>query len=222
MIGPLIVFAHFFNTKDEGWHFYHDHNQTKIKNSTTCPKTEKEPQTLKELKGKVQTLLEEAVFHPTPQNILRYQRLQKKILDKSERFANIWAQMLIEEPDLDNTIDEPTSYYGNLAKKADQQQKHEQTMKYLSQTHGLILLIDSGSTAQKLRSVVEELAKHRQIPLVIINVDQNPEAISQIASQFGVKRLPAILMQHRVKRSTKIIGYGLLAADILEERMCAS
>lgn len=209
-----LLFAHFFDTKDEGWHFYHDRNQTNIQNS----KQEQEPKTLKELKEKTQTLLEEAVFHPTPQNILRYQRLQKKILDKSELFANIWTAMLIEEPDLDNTIDAPTSHYGNLAKKAEDQAQHEMIMKILSQTHGLILLIDSRSTSQKLRLVVEELSSHRQIPLVVINVDQNPE----IASHWGVKRIPAILLQHRVKRSTKIIGYGLLAADTLEERMSAS
>ena len=185
----LMIFAHFFDTKDQGWHFYHDQNQHLIQ------KREQEPKTLKELKEKVQALLEEAVFHPTPQNVLRYQRLQKKILDKSELFANIWAAMLIEDPDLDNTIDAPTSYYGNIAKKAEQQTHHEVIMKNLSQTHGLILLIDSRATSQKLRSVVEELAIRRQIPLVVINTDQNPD----IARQWEVKRIPAILLQHRVK-----------------------
>lgn len=215
---PLCLLAHFFDTKNQGWHFYHDHHQ----GSTQPPKTEEEPKTLKALKEKVQALLEEAVFHPTPQNILRYQRIQKQIMDKSELFANIWAEMLIQEPELDSSIDAPTSYYGNMARKTEQQQQHEQAMKHLSQTHGLILMIDSKLTSQKLRTVVEEFAAHRKIPFVVINVDQNQRAASQMAGEFGVKRLPAVILQHRTNRSTRIIGYGLLAADTLEERMRTS
>ncbi len=66
--------------------------------------------------------------------------------------------------------------------------------------------------------MLESLAVQRQFPLIVVNVTKNLE----MANQWAVKKIPAIFLQHRSSGTIRIVGYGLLAMDTIEERMCAA
>lgn len=215
----LMVFAHFFDTKDEGWHFYHDPNvmPSKKENKTASKQTpHNAPKSLKDLKAKAEALLEEAVFNPTLQNIGRYQRLQKHIMEKSERFANLWAENLLLEPDLDSTIDAPTSYYGILAQKEESAHQKKLDIQRIAETCALVLLIDDTYLSKQLYTIVKSMSEEHKIPLVTVDARFDPE---HQKAQWKIKRIPVLLMIKRSNGTVSIVTYGLQAQDALEKRM---
>ena len=219
-----MLFANFFDTKDEGWHFYHDLPpiSTKKEKTPTPKKTQPQttlknvPKSLKELKAQAQDLLEEAVWNPTLQNIGRYQRIQKYIMEKSERFAALWMENLLLEPDLDSTIDAPTSYYGILAQKEEAEHKQKRDLQKIAETFALILLLDDTYLSKQLHMIVKNMGETHKIPLVKIDARYDPE---HQKSQWNIKRIPALLMVDRSSGTVSIVTYGLHAQDALEKRM---
>lgn len=216
----LFVWPHFFNTKDEGWHFYHDRLSVTTTEDKTAPKTmlRNSPKSLKELKKQAEEFLEEAVWNPTLQNVARYQRIQKHIMDKSERFAHVWAENLLLEPDLDNTIDDPTSYYGALAQKEEEERKNSQTIQKISETCALVLLLNDAYLSKQLYMVVKNMSTERKIPLVTVDARYDAESQKQ---QWQIKRIPALLMIDKATGASSLVTYGLQAQDALEKRMMA-
>lgn len=214
----FMLSAHFFDTKDEGWHFYHDRARMPVQEKKTAPKaaSQSEPQSLKELKAKAEALLEEAVWSPTLQNIGRYQRIQKHIMEKSERFALLWAENLLLEPDLDSTVEEPTSYYGILAQKEDKAKQHLQSLEHIAQNYALVLLINDTYMSKQLFMVVKAMAAERKIPIVTVDARFDPDAQK---TQWKIKRIPALLMVERANGNTSVVTYGLQAQDALEQRL---
>lgn len=216
LFSPLL--AHFFDTKDEGWHFYHDRTILSTKEDKTAPKTmpKNSPKSLKELKKQAEELLEEAVWNPTLQNIGRYQRIQKHIMDKSERFAHVWAENLLLEPDLDNTIDDPTSYYGVLAQKEEAAHRKKRNIQRIAAHFALVLVIEDSYLSRNLHRIVKNMVAEHKIPLIVI--DARYDAASQKA-QWHIKRIPALLMVEKTSGHFSTITYALHAQDELEKRM---
>ena len=204
------VWGDFFNTKDEGWHFYHDHRHTQKEHKRDKPKT------MKELREQAQLFLETAVFNPTPQNVMRYQRLQKYIMEKSERFARVWTANLLSEPDLDNTVIAPTSYYGIVAKKENVEKQRQADLKIIAQNFALVLLVDETYLSQKLHTVVSAMAKTHKLPLMIVDVRTNPE---EPKIKWGIKRIPALVMVSLKDGRPLIITYKLSSQDEMEAQM---
>lgn len=215
MIAP--AGAHFFTTKNEGWHFYQERKQAPSEKPTpkTAPVVAKS-KSLKELKAQAQDWLEEAVENPTPDTIARYQRLQKEILERSERFAALWNENLLREPDLDTTIEHPTSYYGLLAQKEEYEQHQKRFWAQASQTIALVLLVNDTYLSRKLYTVVQTLAADRHLPWVVVDARFDPDAQK---AHWGIKRLPALIMVDRTHGTTAVVAYSLQAQDELEHRL---
>lgn len=199
-----LVSAEFFNGKEEGWHFYRD------------PIAEEEkPKTIPELKKQLQFVLDQAIWQPTPRNVLRYMKMQKVLMDKSERFATMWERVLIAHPECDPNIKNPTSYYGSLHARDTQEKASAQQLKKHMKDYALFLVVSHDEMSAALTSVVQDLAKYRGYQIMIVNgQDQSHNII-----QFGIKRLPVLLMIHVPTGKRFVLTYTLIGADKIEERM---
>ena len=201
----LLIFAEFFNDKAKVWHFYHD----------SVLSEEVEPKTVPELKKKLKVVLDEAIGQPTRRNVLKYMRLQKLLMDKSQHFAAAWEQTLIAHPELDPTIKMPTSYYGTLHAPEQQEKRGADQLKKHMKNYALFLVVDNGSTSAALKDVVEDMAHYRGYQVMIVNAQDQ----SHLLREFGIKRLPALLMVHLPTGKRSIITYSLISVDKIEERM---
>ncbi len=219
----LVFFAFgktgFFQTKDEGWHFYHDE-------VPAAEEKKSKPKNMVELRKQVQECLEAAVFTPTLTNIRRYQYMQKQVIERSQLFANRWAQSLIEDPELDHTVKVPASYYGTLAYKKRLQEKRNHIILAGKETYALFLFVGQGDdyASKALFDVVSRWAEYRGYILNVLTEDSHctlPQAVSDqgLATAWGIKRYPGLVLQHIASGRRGIITYGLLAGDAIEERM---
>lgn len=202
-----LIFAHFFGNKAQGWHFYRD---------PVYAEPEKDPpKTILELKKQLQQVLDQAIWQPTPRNVLQYMKMQKILMDKSEQFANTWASALIMHPEFDSTIKNPTSYYGSLHTRASEEKKNAGQLKKHMKDYALFLVVDNDDMSAALTAVVQDMAKYRGYQIMIVNGRDQ----SHNLSQFGIKRLPVLLMIHVPTGKRFILTYGLIGADKIEERM---
>lgn len=109
----MLILLLFFEAKKEVGHFYCD---------PVLPK-EDQSKTISALEKQLQDVLDQAIWQPTPHNVLRYMKVQKILMDKSEQFANTWMTVLISHPEFDPTVKNPTSYYGSLHVRASEEKK---------------------------------------------------------------------------------------------------
>ena len=200
----FFIFSKFFDAKEEGWHFYRD----------TLP-VEEIPKTLPELKKQLQEALDLAIWKPTPTNVLRYMKKQKMLMEKSEQFSNMWAQTLIAHPECDPTIKNPTSYYGSLQSRATEEKKNAVQLQKHMKDYALFLVVSKDEMSAALTAVVKDMAKYRGYQIMVVNGQEK----SHNLVQFGIKRLPALLMIHVPTGKRFILTYTLIGADKIEERM---
>jgi hypothetical protein len=203
----FLLFAKFFDSKKEGWHFYCDPCNS---NPAEYP-----PKTIPELKKQLQAALDQAIWQPTPGHVLRYMKLQKMLMDKSEQFAAAWEQVIIMHPEFDPTIKNPTSYYGSLHAREVQEKKSAGQLKKHMKDYALFLVVGRDEMSAALTAVVQDMAKYRGYQIMIVNGQDQSDHLSQ----FGIKRLPALLMIHVPSGKRFILTYGLIGADKIEERM---
>ena len=201
----FLISAHFFGTKEEGWHFYHDSISEKEK-----------PKTMAQLKKQLHVLLDEAIWNPTPRNVLRYMQLQKLLMDKSQQFSAAWERVLITHPELDPTVKNPTSYYGTLhARKTKEKINREQLKKRMHDYVLFLVVKDDDEMSEALTTVVQDMATYRGYHVTIVP----GQGQSQRLVEFGIERLPALLMIHVPTGKRFVLTYGLIGADKIEERM---
>lgn len=204
MLFAGLIFAHFFEAKEEGWHFYRD----------SLP-AEDQPKTIPELKKQLQQVLDQAIWRPTPRNVLRYMKMQKMLMNKSQQFSNVWAQVLMTHPEFDPTIKNPTSYYGSLHARAAEEKKNAGQLGKNMKDYALFLVVGNDDMSTALTVVVQDMAKYRGYQIMIVNGQDQ----SGNLAQFGIKRLPALIMIHVPTGKRFILTYSLIGADKIEERM---
>lgn len=200
----FLLFGNFFNVKEEGWHFYRD-----------AAPVEDCPQTMPALKKQLQVALDLAIWKPTPRNVLRYMKMQKMLMDKSECFATAWERVLITHPEFDPTVKNPTSYYGSLHARATEEKKSAGQLKKHMKDYALFLVVSDDEASAALMAVVQDMAQYRGYQIMIVNGREQ----SHNLTQFGIKRLPALLMIHVPTGERFIVTYTLIGADKIEARM---
>jgi|GEM_PF-7113010 len=202
----FLLFAGFFDHKAKGWHFYCDPEITSDVD---------QPKTVPELKKQLQVALDEAIWEPTCRNVLRYIRLQKMLMGKSEKFATTWEHVLANHPDLDPTVKMPTSYYGTLHARETQEKKIADQLAKHMKDFTLFLVVKNDGMSKAMVDVVEDMAKYRGYQITVVNAENQ----SRLLQKFGIKRLPVLLMIHLDTGKRFVLTYGLISADKIEERM---
>jgi conjugal transfer pilus assembly protein TraF len=96
VITTLLHSSSFYETHREGWFFYDDPNED---NNITEEKLEK--MSAKELEAKLESLKDIAVSNPTKENLANYILAQNVAVKRSEKFASVWQEVLLEKSELD-------------------------------------------------------------------------------------------------------------------------
>ena len=79
---------------------------------------------------------DKAIDEPTPENVSAYMYLQRVVLDKSEKFAQVTQQVVMSDPVLDENSRRPTATFGAFAMDDMATQGTEKAAKKLAETPG--------------------------------------------------------------------------------------
>ena len=177
---------------------------------------------LRELKAK-------AILEPSTANVSAYIRYQRAQLDRASLFGDVWQRAVWQTPDLDYTLERPV---GTIAKQSwldTRKVERDASLDRLSERYGLFYFFASTCAPCRVMSpIVKAVADTHHITVRAISTDGGPsetfgrytvETDQRARMGLGDRTTPAVVLFDSVTRQAIPIGYGILAADELQDRI---
>jgi len=178
--------------------------------------------TLRELKAR-------AIIEPTPENVTAYIRFQREQLDRASLFSDVWQRAIWQDPGLDYTLERPV---GAVAKRQWQDARaaeRDSVMAHLGDRYGLFYFFAQTCGACEVMSpIVKAVADRWQLTVRAISTDGGPsrhfpnytvENGQRPRMRLEPKITPALVLWDSEAKRAIPIGYGVLSADELQDRI---
>ena len=198
----------------------------------TEPQPQAPPSATEELDAitvELRELKAQAILHPTPDNVAAYIRFQREQLDRASLFSDVWQRALWQDPALDYTLERPV---GALAKRQWQDARaasRDSVMAQLPERYGLFYFFAQTCGACEVMSpIVKSVADRWHITVRAISTDGGPSRhFPDYAVENGQRPrmglepaiTPALVLWDSVLNRPIPIGYGVLSADELQDRI---
>lgn len=177
---------------------------------------------LRELKAR-------AILEPTPANVTAYVRFQREQLDRASLFSDVWQRAIWQDPNLDYTLQRPVS---TLAKRQWQDSRTAErngVMAGLSARYGLFYFFaQSCGACEVMAPIVRSVTSTWGITVRAISTDGGPsrhfrefivETNQRAKMGLEPKVTPAVVLWDALKGRPIPIGYGVMSADELQDRI---
>lgn len=177
---------------------------------------------LRELKAR-------AIMEPTPTNVTAYIRFQREQLDRASLFSDVWQRAIWQDPDLDYTLQRPVSTLGKRQWQDARGAERNTAMAHLSERYGLFYFFAQTCGACEVMSpIVQSVASTWHITVRAISTDGGPsrhfpsytvETNQRTRMGLEPKVTPAVVLWDAAKGQAIPIGYGVMSADELQDRI---
>lgn len=177
---------------------------------------------LRELKAK-------AILEPTPANVTAYIRFQRAQLDRASLFSDVWQRAIWQDPELDYTLQRPVSTLGKMQWQDARSTERNAAMAQLSTRYGLFYFFAQSCGACEVMSpIVQSVASTWQIAVRAISTDggrsrhfPNYTVETNQRARMGLEQkvTPAVVLWDALKGQAVPIGYGVMSADELQDRI---
>jgi conjugal transfer pilus assembly protein TraF len=177
---------------------------------------------LRELKAR-------AILEPTPANVTAYIRFQREQLDRASLFSDVWQRAIWQDPDLDYTLQRPVSTLGKRQWQDSRSAERDATMAHLAERYGLFYFFAQSCGACEVMSpIVQSVAATWHVAVRAISTDGGPsrhfpkytvETNQRAKMGLEPKVTPAVVLWDAAKGQAIPIGYGVMSADELQDRI---
>ena len=177
---------------------------------------------LRELKAR-------AILEPTPANVTAYIRFQREQLDRASLFSDVWQRAIWQDPELDYTLQRPVSTLGKRQWQDARTAERDAAMANLSQRYGLFYFFAQSCGACEVMSpIVKGVAATWHIRVRAISTDGGPSrqfpdytVETNQRARMGLEPsvTPAVVLWDAAKSRAIPIGYGVMSADELQDRI---
>lgn len=177
---------------------------------------------LDELKAK-------AILDPTEENVIAYVRFQREQLDRASTFSDVWQRALWQNPDLDYTLQRPVSTLGKRAWLDNRSADRSAVLTRLGERYGIFYFFAQSCGACEIFSpVLRSVADSHRLAVMAVSMDGGPSrdfpnyvVDSGQRARMGVpgNETPALVLFDTATRRTVPIGFGIMSADELMDRI---
>lgn len=177
---------------------------------------------LRELKAR-------AILEPTNENVTAYVRFQRAQLDRASLFSDVWQRAIWQDPDLDYTLQRPVSTLGKRQWQDARTSERNNVMQNLGRRYGLFYFFAQSCGACEVMSpIVQSVAGTWSITVRAISTDGGPsrhfpnytvETTQRSKMGLEPKITPAVVLWDAELRRAIPIGYGVMSADDLLDRI---
>ena len=237
----------YYEDKERGWFWYEESvldedvveteplspepspiQEKKAEHSPTKP-SEAKPLSSEWFRKNMERYRDKAVDEPTQQNVSAYMYLQRVMLDKAEKFANVSQQVVMSDPVLDENSRRPIATFGAFAMDDMATQGTEKAAKKLAETAGLWFFYSSTCNfCVKEAGVLKGLMNAYGFKILPIALDGLPLPGGYFpnftvdrgqAKKLGVDTTPALFLVKPGENGDAIqLGQGLLSGDEIIKR----
>ena len=224
-----IGFSSWYDKKLEGWYYFEENEKNLSPEntdlSTFTPKEAEEY--LNKSREKLRQYLALAMIHPSQENVAKYMEMQNEWMKKNAHFAKQWATVLLTNPFLDASLENPFTSYGLEIKKTQDDFVRKSKIHELSSDHSIFFFFKGHDPYSKaLSSIVKKFEQMNRWIVVPISLDRkgtneypNPKFDNGISKNFHISHLPALFLVNPKKELFKPVGFGLISLEQLEKNI---
>lgn len=230
LYGSLSYAKSYYVDLPSGWKWYREENALSQQTNRIVPRGHPDPSVAMALiRTRLTRALDQAIINPTEENVTHYIRLQQKISRKANRFSEVWQQVLLQQPELNYSLEVPTNNIARQVYFTEQERKTEHAIAQLTKDAGLFFFYRSDCPyCHRFAPILKEFIDHYGISLVAISVDggvlaEFPDSKNDQgqAAQFGVSFYPALFLVNPTKAQVTPVAYGLVSQEDLKARLLA-
>ncbi|OYX59902.1 MAG: conjugal transfer protein TraF [Novosphingobium sp. 32-60-15] len=162
-----------------------------------------------------------AILEPTEANVIAYVRFQREQLDRASTFSDTWQRALWQNPDLDYTLQRPVSTVGKRLWLDNRTS--------LGQRYGLFYFYaQSCGACEVFAPILRSVTDSHRMSVMAVSMDGGPNkefpnyvVDSGQRSRMGVpgNETPALVLFDTQTKRTIPVGYGVLSADEIMDRI---
>ena len=197
--------------------------------ATPPPPTQTAAEKLDAITAELRELKARAILEPSPENVTAYIRFQRAQLDRASLFGDVWQRALWQTPELDYTLQRPVGTVAKQQWSDARKVERDQALDRLGTRYGLFYFFAQSCGACRVMSpIVKAVADTHHLTVRAISTDGGPsETFPRYSVETNQRELmgltakvtPAVVLFDSATQSAIPIGYGIIAADELMERI---
>lgn len=170
-----------------------------------------------------------AILDPTEANVIAYVRFQREQLDRASTFSDTWQRALWQNPDLDYTLQRPVSTVGKRLWLDNRKADRDAVLTNLGQRYGLFYFYaQSCGACEVFAPILRSVAESHRMTVMAVSMDGGPNrefpnyvVDSGQRARMGVpgNETPALVLFDTQTKRTIPVGYGVLSADEIMDRI---
>lgn len=214
-----------------GQWFYCTHPKTVIAPPTAAPPEISAAERMAAITRQLDELKARAILDPTQDNVIAYVRFQREQLDRASTFSDTWQRALWQNPDLDYTLQRPVSTVGKRAWLDNRKADRDAVLATLGQRYGLFYFYAQSCGACELFApILRSVADSHRLSVMAVSMDGGPSrdfpnyvVDAGQRARMGVpgSETPALVLFDTLHKRTIPVGYGILSADEIMDRIFA-
>lgn len=223
----------FFQRKAEGWHWYQSlsgepRSDNKVKKAAEPSSNTLSPTKQIEAQRKaLETKLHAAIVEPTRENLISYITAQKVLMDQSQKFSEMWKQVVMTTPSLDETLVHPVDQNARHVYYSQQHQGIENHIKKLSSEFGLFFFFRKNCEyCHHFAPIVKRFSQKYGWSVLAVSLDggtlpefPNSKQNNGIAERLQISHVPALIALHPKTGQLIPLAYGLVSESEIEQRV---
>lgn len=170
-----------------------------------------------------------AILEPTEANVIAYIRFQREQLDRASTFSDTWQRSLWQNPDIDYTLQRPVSTVAKRAWSDNRTADRDQVLAKLGERYGMFYFFaQSCAACEVFAPILRSVADSHRMSVMAVSMDGGPSrqfpnyvVDSGQRARMGVpgSATPALVLFDTATRRTVPIGFGIMSADEIMERI---
>lgn len=170
-----------------------------------------------------------AILNPTPENVASYISFQREQLDRASSFADMWRRSIWQNPTLDYTLQRPVNQLGKRTWLDTRTADKNRVMASISKRYGVFYFFSSACAAcEVFAPIMKSVSDRFGLTVMAVSLDGGPSrAFPNFTVDTGQYRamgmqgqqVPALVLFDTVTKRPMPIGYGVMAADEVMDRI---
>ena len=224
-IEPAALGEPYFDQREMGWFWYEPFPP---RGEDERPESREKQMTVEQIRKRGERLFETALLSPTRKNVKAYMKHQKRVLERSEEFAQVWKRVLWESPALDTTVDHPVSAAGAEISKSLRRSARDAVIERISRVGKLVFFFRSDCPfCRGQAEIIKTLERRHGIGVLAASLDGRglhplyPSFVDGAAqaARLGVERVPALFLFVPSRAKIVRIGTGYLTLGEIRRRL---
>lgn len=225
LAAPLALCEPYFEQRERGWFWYEPFPEP---GDAVRLEGREGHMTVEQIREKGERLFETALLFPTRENVGAYMEHQKRVLERSEHFSQVWKRVLWETPALDATVDHPVSAAGAEISRNLKRSARDEVIEKISRAGKLVFFFRSDCPfCRGQAEVIKTLERRHGIGVLPASLDGRglyPLYTNFVhggaqAARLGVDRVPALFLFVPSRSKIVRIGTGYLTLGEIRRRL---